>query len=148
MSLEHSHPVKLNELYRDVIMDHYRRPRNKGDLPDPTVAVDLHNPVCGDEISLKLLVEGGTIRKARFEGRGCSISQSSASMMAQQLEGKSLAEAETMLGRFKEMMRGDEQAGEALGDLVALSGVAKFPVRVKCALLAWEALERSLEQLR
>ncbi|HEY8418364.1 MAG TPA: SUF system NifU family Fe-S cluster assembly protein [Limnochordales bacterium] len=148
MSLESSYPVKLNELYRDVIMDHYRRPRNKGRLEQPSVSVDLHNPVCGDEITLQLLVEDGRIRQARFMGRGCSISQASASMMTQQLEGKTLAEAEEMLNRFKQMMRGDESAGEPLGDLYALHGVAKFPVRVKCALLSWEALERSLEQLR
>jgi len=148
MSLENSYPVKLNELYRDVILDHYRRPRNKGQLEQPSVSVDLHNPVCGDEITLQLLVEEGRIRQARFMGRGCSISQASASMMTQQLEGKTLAEAEEMLDRFKRMMRGDETAGEPLGDLYALHGVAKFPVRVKCALLSWEALERSLEKLR
>ncbi len=148
MSLESSHPVKLNDLYRDVIMDHYRRPRNKGTLPEPSVSVDLHNPVCGDEITLQLVVEGDRIRQARFSGRGCSISQASASMMTQQLEGKTLAEAEDMIARFKQLMHGDEQAGETLGDLMALHGVSKFPVRVKCALLSWEALERSLEQLR
>ncbi|HLT58893.1 MAG: SUF system NifU family Fe-S cluster assembly protein [Limnochordales bacterium] len=147
MSLESSHPVQLNELYREVIMDHYRRPRNKGTLENPSVSVDLHNPTCGDEITLQLLVRDGTIQKARFAGRGCSISQASASMMAQQVEGKTLAEAEEIIHRFKRMMRGDEAAGETLGDLMALHGVAKFPVRVKCALLAWEALERSLEQL-
>lgn len=148
MSLESAYPVKLNDLYRDVIMDHYRRPRNKGTLEEPSVSIDLNNPVCGDEISLKLLVRDGRIEKARFMGRGCSISQASASMMAQQVEGKTLAEAEEMIARFKQMMRGDEKAGETLGDLIALHGVSKFPVRVKCALLSWEALERSLEQLR
>ncbi|OUM98373.1 MAG: SUF system NifU family Fe-S cluster assembly protein [Firmicutes bacterium ZCTH02-B6] len=140
--------MQLNELYRDVIMDHYRRPRNKGTLEDPSVSIALNNPVCGDEITLQLLVRDGRIERARFMGRGCSISQASASMMAQQIEGKTLAEAEDMIARFKRMMHGDEKAGEPLGDLMALHGVSKFPVRVKCALLSWEALERSLEQLR
>jgi len=147
MSLESSYPVRLSELYREVIMDHYRSPRNKGELPNPTVAVALHNPLCGDEITLQLQVEKGTIKQARFLGRGCSISQASASMMTQQLPGKTVAEAAEMIERFKRMMHGDEEAGKALGDAVALAGVAKFPVRIKCALLSWEALERSLAQL-
>jgi len=147
MSLESSHPVQLGELYREVILDHYRRPRNKGTLEAPSVSVDLNNPTCGDEITLQLAVEDGRVQKARFSGRGCSISQASASMMTQQVQGKTVDEAREMIDRFKQMMRGDEAAGESLGDLVALHGVAKFPVRVKCALLAWEALERSLEQL-
>ncbi len=147
MSLESRHPVKLNELYREVIMDHYRSPRNKGELPDPTVSIDLNNPVCGDEISLYLLVEDGVVKQARFSGQGCSISQASASMMTQQVQGKTVAEAEEMVERFKQMMHGDEEAGKPLGDALALHGVSKFPVRIKCALLSWEALERSLQQL-
>lgn len=146
MSLESSYPVKLNELYREVIMDHYRRPRNKGDLENPTVSIDLTNPLCGDEITLQLAVEEGVVQEARFNGRGCSISQASASMMTQQVRGKTLAEALSMAEQFKKMMHGDEDAGKALGDLQALQGVAKFPARVRCALLAWEALERTAEQ--
>lgn len=147
MSLEGSYPIKLNELYREVIMDHYRSPRNKGELSRPTVSIDLHNPLCGDEITLQLEVEDGTIKQARFNGRGCSISQASASMMTQQVQGKTVAEAEEMVARFKRMMHGDEAAGQTLGDAMALAGVAKFPVRIKCALLSWEALERTLDQL-
>lgn len=147
MSLESSHPIKLNELYREVIMDHYRSPRNKGELPEPTVSIDLNNPLCGDEISLFLQVEDGIVREARFSGQGCSISQASASMMTQAVKGKTVAEAEDMVERFKQMMHGDEEAGKPLGDALALHGVSKFPVRIKCALLSWEALERSLEQL-
>lgn len=147
MSLESSHPVRLSELYREVIMDHYRSPRNKGELPDPTVSIDLNNPTCGDEISLYLLVKDGVVQDARFSGQGCSISQASASMMTQAVKGKTVAEARDMVDRFKRMMHGDEEAGRPLGDAVALHGVSKFPVRIKCALLSWEALERSLEQL-
>lgn len=147
MSLESSHPVKLNELYREVIMDHYRRPRNKGTLEAPTVSIDLNNPLCGDEITLHLDVEDGTVKDARFSGQGCSISQASASMMTQQVRGKSVDDALEMAEAFKQMMHGDESAGKSLGDLLALHGVSKFPARVRCALLAWEALERSVEQL-
>ena len=147
MSLESRHPIQLNELYREVIMDHYRSPRNKGELANPTVSIDLNNPLCGDEITLQLEVENGTIKQARFSGQGCSISQASASMMTQQVQGKTVAEAEEMVERFKQMMHGDEEAGKPLGDALALHGVSRFPVRIKCALLSWEALERSLEQL-
>lgn len=147
MSLESSYPVRLNELYRQVIMEHYKSPRNKGDLPNPTVSIDLNNPTCGDEITLMLEVEDGTIKQARFSGQGCSISQASASMMTQAVQGKTVDEAEEMVERFKQMMHGDEEAGKPLGDALALHGVSKFPVRIKCALLSWEALERSLKQL-
>lgn len=147
MSLESSHPIKLNELYREVIMDHYRSPRNKGTLDNPTVSVELNNPLCGDEITLQLEVEDGKVKQARFSGQGCSISQASASMMTHQVQGKSLEEAGEMLVRFKQMMHGDEEAGKPLGDLLALHGVSKFPVRIKCALLSWEALERGLGEL-
>lgn len=146
MSLESSHPVKLNELYREVIMDHYRRPRNKGTLDSPTVSIDLNNPLCGDEITLQMHIEDGTVKEARFSGQGCSISQASASMMTQQVRGKSVEEALAMAEKFKHMMHGDESAGKSLGDLLALHGVSKFPARVRCALLAWEALERGAEQ--
>lgn len=147
MSLESNYPVQLNELYREVIMDHYRRPRNKGTLEEPTVSIDLNNPLCGDEITLQLDIEDGAVKEARFSGRGCSISQASASMMTQQVRGKKVQEAVAMADAFKQMMHGDKDAGKSLGDLQALHGVSKFPARVRCALLAWEALERSIEQL-
>lgn len=148
MSLESSHPVQLNELYREVIMDHYRRPRNKGTLPAPTVSIDLNNPLCGDKIALQLLIEDDHIKEARFTGQGCSISQASASIMTQQVQGKTLDDALDMVEQFKQMMHGDQAAGKGLGDGQALHGVSKFPARVRCALLAWEALERSVEQAR
>ncbi|HEY8498282.1 MAG TPA: SUF system NifU family Fe-S cluster assembly protein [Limnochordales bacterium] len=138
----------LDELYRELILDHYKSPRNKGPLPDADATVHLHNPLCGDEITLALAVEGGVIREARFTGQGCSISQASASMLTQAVKGRSLAEARQMLERFTRMVRGELEPEEAdLGDLAALAGVRRFPVRVKCAMLAWEALDRDLAQL-
>lgn len=138
--------MSLDELYREVILDHYRSPRNKGKLDDATVVVELKNPVCGDEITLYLKLAGGVVEAVSFEGRGCSISQASASMMTQIVRGKTLAEALDLVERFKGMVRGELSAAEVdLGDLEALQGVSKFPVRVKCAVLAWEALKRGLE---
>ena len=111
--------------------------------------VELNNPVCGDEIKLCLKVENDTVNDVRFSGRGCSISQSSASMMTEAVKGKPLSEALDMVERFKAMMRSEISADEAdLGDLEALQGVSKFPVRIKCALLSWEALRQGLESER
>lgn len=138
----------LEELYREVILDHYKSPRNKGPLAEADASVHLHNPLCGDEITLALVVEGDIIREARFTGQGCSISQASASMLTEAVKGRTVSEARDMIDRFTRMVRG-ELAPEAadLGDLEALSGVSRFPVRVKCALLAWEALDKDLAQL-
>jgi len=138
--------MSLDDLYREVILDHYRSPRNKGTLDGATVVVELKNPVCGDEIALYLKLSGGVVEALSFEGRGCSISQASASMMTQAVQGKTLDEARQLIERFKGMVRGELSASEAdLGDLEALQGVAKFPVRVKCAVLSWEALKKGLE---
>lgn len=138
--------MSLEALYREVILDHYRAPRNKGRLDDATVVVELKNPVCGDEITLYLKLDKSQVQSLRFEGRGCSISQASASMMTQAVRGKSLDEALDLVSRFKGMVRGELPVEQAdLGDLEALHGVAKFPVRVKCAVLAWEALRQGLE---
>lgn len=136
----------LAELYQELILDHYRRPRNKGSLETFTRRVALTNPACGDELELDLALDGETISDVRFSGQGCSISQASASMMTQLIKGKTVAEARALAGRFNEMMHGSaEAAGDrALGEARALAGVAKFPVRVKCALLGWNALEESI----
>ncbi len=138
---------KLSSLYQELILDHYRRPRNKGALEHPTHSVALNNPLCGDEIELQLLVDGDRIKDVRFIGRGCSISQASASMMTQVLKEKAVPDALALAERMSAMMRGDEAAArdKALGDLRALSGVAKFPVRVKCALLPWNALTQAVK---
>jgi nitrogen fixation NifU-like protein len=137
----------LSELYQELILDHYRRPRNKGTLAEPTYSVSLNNPLCGDEIDLQLKVEGELIREVRFIGRGCSISQASASMMTQLLKERSVTEALALAGRMSAMMQGDETAArdKTLGELRALAGVAKFPVRIKCALLPWNALTEAVE---
>ncbi len=133
----------LQELFQQVILDHYRRPRNKGHLEGATHSVTMNNPLCGDVIDLLLRVEDGKIADARFEGRGCSISQASASMMTGRLKGRSVAEALRLAGTFTRMLHGDAEAAAdpELGDLRTLAGVARFPVRVKCALLPWNCLE-------
>lgn len=137
--------MSLDDLYREVILDHYRSPRNRGKLEEPSVVVELNNPLCGDEIALYLKMEGERIADVRFEGRGCSISQASASMMTQAVKGSTLPEALDTIRRFKGMMRAELSADEAdLGDLESLQGVTKFPVRIKCALLSWDALQQGI----
>ena len=138
---------RLSALYQELILDHYRRPRNKGVLEQPTHTIALNNPLCGDEIDLQLRMEGDVIKDVRFIGRGCSISQAAASMMTQIVKGKPLADALALADRMSAMMRGDESAAKdkALGDLRALAGVAKFPIRVKCALLPWNALRDAVK---
>ena len=138
----------LKSLYQQLILEHYRKPKNKADLPDRTVEVHMTNPVCGDEIVLQLEIEGDEIRNARFAGQGCSISQASVSMMTVLLEGRKLADADELAARFTRLMHGDESAAgdRALGDLRALQGVSKFPVRIKCALLGFDALLEALKQ--
>jgi len=139
----------LSDLYQEVILDHYRRPRNRGSLEAYTRRVALANPTCGDELELDLLLDGETIADVRFSGRGCSISQASASMMTQLIKGKKVAEARTLAVRFSEMLHGSAEAArdKSLGEARALAGVARFPVRVKCALLGWNALEESTKSL-
>ena len=142
--------MSLDELYRDVILDHYSHPRNRGVADPADTTREGANPLCGDEIRVSLRVRDGVIEDVRFEGKGCSISQASASMMTEQIKGKPVAEANRLIAAFKAMMRasgGAEPVADDLGDLVALSGVRKFPVRVKCATLSWITLELALEEL-
>lgn len=136
----------LNSLYQQLILEHYRNPRNKAELPDKTVEIHMRNPTCGDEIRLQLKVEDGRIVDARFEGQGCSISQAAVSMMTQLIKGRAVDEADALAERFKEMMHGDTEAAKdrSMGDLRSLAGVSKFPVRVKCALLGFDALQEAL----
>lgn len=136
----------LDDLYREVIMDHYRNPHNRGTLDEPTVAIKLNNPLCGDELQLQLIIRDGKVEAARWTGQGCSISQSSASMMTDALIGRTEEEALKLVANFQGLMHGEEPPHTELelGDLEALSGVAKFPVRIKCALLPWEALSKAL----
>lgn len=137
---------QLNSLYQQLILEHYRNPRNKAELPEKTLEVHLANPVCGDEIRLQLRIDGDRIAEAKFVGSGCSISQAAVSMMTTLLQGRSLADADALAKRFTEMMHGNEEAAKdkALGDLRALRGVSKFPVRIKCALLGFDALQQAL----
>src|SRR5210317_1694286 len=138
----------LNSLYQQLILDHYRKPRNKGELPEKTVEIHMANPVCGDEIRLQLRVEDDHILDARHVGQGCSISQAAVSMMTNLLKGKSLSEAQSLAERFTAMMHGDEEVARdrTMGDLRALQGVSKFPVRIKCALLAFDALQEAIKK--
>lgn len=133
----------LDQLYRSVIMDHYKNPRNKGVIEDGALTIDMNNPTCGDRIRLTLDIVDNIVQDAKFDGEGCSISMSSASMMTEAIKGKTIEEALKMSDEFSKMMLGEDyQIEEEAGDIEALSGVAKFPARIKCATLAWKALER------
>lgn len=137
--------MQLDDLYRRVIMDHYKNPRNRGSFSDDALTVNLNNPTCGDRISLQLIVEDGIVKDARYTGEGCSISMSSASMMTDAVKGKTVSEALDLADRFSTMMKGGEADFEEYEDLEALSGVNKFPARIKCATLAWNALKKGIE---
>jgi nitrogen fixation NifU-like protein len=138
----------LDELYREVILDHYRNPHGAHAIAHPSVEVEGHNPLCGDELHLHLEVDDGKIRAVHIDARGCSISVASASMLAQQLEGASLEDAIELKKTFQAVMKGGEwPEGVDPGDLEALEGVKNFPVRIKCALLAWMTLEQALADL-
>lgn len=137
----------LDQLYRSVIMDHYKNPRNKGSLDNGSVTVDMNNPTCGDRIHLTLQVEEGIVKDAKFDGEGCSISMSSASMMTQTIKGKKVEEALELADIFSKMMLGEEYSDKYdLEDIEALQGVAKFPARIKCATLAWKAMEKGIKE--
>jgi nitrogen fixation protein NifU and related proteins len=151
----------LEDLYREIILDHYRSPRNRGELPTPPAQKsEGFNPLCGDEVVLYLQVEDGVVVDVKIEGQGCSISQASTSMMSAAIKGKTVEEARKLISAFKALMSihesklegesdgADLQAeldGVTLGDLEALQGVVKFPVRIKCATLAWNTLQQGLD---
>ena len=139
---------ELEELYQEVILDHSRRPRNFGDLPNASVKVHGDNPSCGDEIHLAIKFDGnGGLEEIRFTGHGCAISQASASLMTIKLKGKSRADVERMLGAFHDLVTtGKNDSVKNLGDLKVMGGVRKFPQRVKCAMLPWRAVEQALRQ--
>ncbi len=161
----------LEDLYREIILDHYRAPRNRGELPvPPAQRVEGFNPLCGDEVILYLDVENGVVKDVRTDGQGCSISQASTSMMSAAIKGKPVDEARKLIGAFKRLMSIHESQLEgasidgpmdgpmdgevavaddpdvSLGDLEALQGVVKFPVRIKCATLAWNTLQQGLDE--
>jgi nitrogen fixation NifU-like protein len=137
--------MQLDDLYRRVIMDHYKNPRNKGDIDSGTVTIDLNNPTCGDRISLQMQLEDGTVKQAKFKGEGCSISIASASMMTEAVKGKSLDDALALADKFSGLMKGEAVEFDDYEDIEALSGVNKFPARIKCATLAWNALRKGVE---
>lgn len=148
MSVESGGPA-LNELYQELILEHYKRPRNKGELECPDVEMHLLNTSCGDEVRLQLRLVDGVIRDTKFQGNGCSISQASISMMSDLLKGKTIPESIELAQRFTDMMHGDPTAAreKRMGDLRALAGVSQYPVRVKCALLGWDALLQALKKI-
>lgn len=137
----------LDTLYRQVIMDHYKNPRNKGTL-NQGLTLEMNNPTCGDRIQLHFIIENDRVIDAKFEGEGCSISLASASMMTQVVKGKTVEEALKLSQYFSNMMLGKEADSEDLdlGDIEALQGVQKFPARIKCATLAWKAMEKAIDQ--
>lgn len=139
----------LDNLYRQVIMDHYKNPRNKGSLDEGNLTIDMNNPTCGDRIHLTLKVENGIVTDVKFDGEGCSISMSSASMMTQAIKGKDVETAMKLSHIFSDMMQGKEVEIDDeldLGDIESLQGVSKFPARIKCATLAWKAMEKGLNE--
>jgi nitrogen fixation NifU-like protein len=147
----------LEDLYREIILDHYRSPRNRGELPTPPAhRIEGFNPLCGDEIVLTVVVDDGVIADVKVTGHGCSISQSSASLMTGAVKGRSVADAKGAMRSFKRMMTvADDDEDEpdepvdvrSLGELAALQGVVKFPVRIKCATLAWNTLDQALAEI-
>jgi nitrogen fixation protein NifU and related proteins len=138
----------IDDLYREIILDHYRSPRNRGRLSTPDVATHGSNPLCGDEIELSLAITDSHVVDVAFQGQGCSISQASASMMTECIKGKTLAQAAELFGTFKTMMtdrNAPEPEADEIGDLEALQGVRRYPVRVKCAILPWNVLREGLD---
>ena len=137
----------LEELYQQIILEHYRKPRNRGKLVPADIAAKEYNPLCGDELEVTIRLVDGRIAEIKFDGHGCSISQASASIMTQKLAGKTLAEAVDFITTFLKMMRSEIPfGGRELGELKALEGVLKFPVRVKCATLAWHTTQHGIQE--
>lgn len=137
--------MNLDDLYRRVIMDHYKNPRNRGSFADDALKIELNNPTCGDRITLQLKVEDGVVKDARYSGEGCSISMSSASMMTEAVKGQTVEHALELADRFSSLMKGEAVDFEDYEDIEALSGVNKFPARIKCATLAWNALRKGID---
>lgn len=138
--------MALDDLYKEVILDHYKNPRNKRELPGAELTCSRNNPLCGDEITVHAHLENDAIAGVAFEGQGCSISQASASMMTEAITGKPVEDAKALTADFRGMMAGEVEPDEdEFGELVALKGVVKYPIRVKCAVLAWDVLQEALD---
>jgi nitrogen fixation NifU-like protein len=137
--------VALDEIYKEVILDHYKNPRNKREMPDAELSCSKNNPLCGDEITVYVHAEDGKVLDVSFVGQGCSISQSSASMMTEAVSGKTVEGVDDLSTSVRGMLSGEIEPDEdAFGELVALKGVVKYPIRVKCAVLAWDVLQEAL----
>jgi nitrogen fixation NifU-like protein len=139
---------QLDDLFREVILDHYRKPRNRGALSEATHRLEGMNPVCGDEIYLDVRLANGRIADLAFRGQGCSISQASASMLTQQIKGRTIEEAREVATAVRQMLVDGREPEADIGDLEALAGVAKFPARVKCALLCWNVIRQAIDNDR
>ena len=140
---------QIQELYGEILLDHSQHPRNFGKLDPCTHSAQGHNPLCGDQVTISLRLEGGTIVEIRFDGQGCAISQASASMLTEALTGKTVEEAEAMFHKFHNLLTLPEvetegQEIEELGELVTLAGVRRFPIRIKCATLPWHTFEAAI----
>jgi nitrogen fixation NifU-like protein len=137
--------MALDDLYKEVILDHYKNPRNKRPMPEAELSCSRNNPLCGDEITVFAHVEGDRVADIAFQGQGCSISQSSASMLTEAVKGRSVEDAGALASDFRGMMAGEVEPNEdEFGDLIALKGVVKYPIRIKCAVLAWDVLQEAL----
>ncbi len=137
--------MALDEIYKEVILDHYKAPRNKRELAGAQHTCSRNNPLCGDEIAVSLNTADGQVSEITFQGAGCSISQSSASMMTEAVTGRKVDDALALAADFRGMMAGEVEPDEArFGDLVALKGVVQYPIRIKCAVLAWDVLQEAL----
>ena len=134
----------LNDLYQETILDHSKRPRNKGVLPEPTHTAEGYNPLCGDRLTLQLKVEDGRVAAVAFQGMGCAISTASASLMTDAIKGKTTAEAESTFKKFHDLLTLEHPSTSDLGKLAVFSGVREYPMRVKCATLAWHTLRAAL----
>ena len=140
--------MDLNELYQEIIIDHFKHPRHAASLAEGEELVDEENPTCGDQIRLTADVVDGRVEAIRYEANGCAISMASASMMADLLVGKSVEDARAWVGKFVGMMKGTEEIPEdELGDIAALAGVKRYPLRIKCATMSWHALNHALDKL-
>ena len=138
--------ASVEAMYQDLILEHYRSPRNKGALSGATASARISNPTCGDEVTVEAIVEGGVIRDLRFTGQGCSLAQASASMMTVMANGASMGAVRRTAAALARLLRGEPVTREALGTLIAFEAVARYPARIGCVLMPWRALEQALEQ--
>lgn len=134
----------VESMYQDIILDHYRKPRNKGELPGATGSAHISNPTCGDDVTIEAIVDGGVIRDVRFTGQGCSIAQASASMMTEMAKGATIGAVRRTRAAVERLLRHEPVTRDALGDLVAFEAVARYPARIGCVLMPWRALEQAI----